>query len=295
MNNAGRAIGVIAVISAAILWGTTGTIQALLPAGKEPIIVGAMRIVLGGLALLALALLNPVARRGFRRLSLRTIIFAGLAIALYNLSFFVAVMKSGVGIGTAITVGSAPIWVTLYEIVVKKQIPDATRLFGQAVSICGAFLLVVSGGNATGSMLGYMIAAIAGAAYAAYSVATSRIGGTAPSVTIAAATFSVASVAVLPVFFMVPIAWMTGMDVWLPLLFLGVISTGLSYVFYTWGLTRVAASTAVTLALAEPLTAWLLATFVIGEDITAMKLVGATLLMIGLAIVTVLPAKSVRA
>ncbi|WP_411816795.1 DMT family transporter [Hyphococcus sp. DH-69] len=288
---AARSIGIIAVIAAAILWGTTGTIQTLLPEGKEPIIVGAMRIIIGALTLIMLAMLSAKTRNSFRLLPLRPILLAGLGIAVYNIAFFIGVLNSGVGIGTAITVGSAPIWVTLYEIVIKRQFPHLTRIIGQTISISGALLLVLAGGAGSGSVVGFGFAALAGAAYAAYSVITSQIGPRAPSVTTAAATFSIASLFVLPVFLFLPVAWMTGGTVWLPLLFLGVVSTGVSYVLYTWGLNHVTASTAVTLALAEPLTAWVLAIFVVGENVSAVQLFGAIMLMVGLAIVTAFPAK----
>ena len=61
-----------------------------------------------------------------------------------------------------------------------------------------------------------------------------------------------------------------------------------------WSLGRIAASTAVTLALIEPVTAWLLATFVVGEAVTAAKLAGAVLILAGLAIVSLVPARPAR-
>jgi len=57
-------------------------------------------------------------------------------------------------------------------------------------------------------------------------------------------------------------------------------------------LRRVAPSTAVTLALAEPLTAWVLAILVVGEPATLPRLAGAALLMAGLAIVTLTPSRT---
>lgn len=284
-----RTLAIAAVIAAAVLWGTTGTIQALLPDGREPLVVAAMRLSIGAAALLVLALVQRESRAGFRRLPVPGIVFAGLAIGLYNVLFFLAVLEAGVGTGTAIAIGSAPIWVTLYEIIVRRQIPGVRRALGQTISIAGACLLVLSGGVEGGSPVGFAIAAVAGSAYAAYSLATSRIGGRAPSATIAASTFAVAALAVSPVMLFVPVAWLSGPQVWLALLFLGICSTGLSYALYTWGLTRVAASTAVTLALVEPLTAWLLATAVVGETVTLAKTVGAVLLLGGLAIVTASP------
>ncbi|MFQ5437137.1 MAG: EamA family transporter, partial [Anaerolineae bacterium] len=50
--------GPLLVIAAAILWGTTGTSQALAPAAATPLTIGALRLAIGGLALLGLALAN---------------------------------------------------------------------------------------------------------------------------------------------------------------------------------------------------------------------------------------------
>lgn len=291
LGHASRALGIVAVVFAAVLWGSTGTIQAILPAGKEPLVVAAMRLLLGAASLLVLALFSPAGRRGFAMLPAGRIIAAGLAIALYNLFFFAAVLRAGVGIGTAIAIGSAPIWVTAYEVLVRRRLPDRIRLLGQAISIIGASVLVFSGGGATGGIEGYLFAVLAGGAYAAYSLITSGIGTKVASSSVAAATFLVAALAVSPILFLLPTDWIVGRDAWLALVFLGVFSTGVSYAFYTWGLGHVAASTAVTLALIEPLTAWLLAILVVGEEITAVRVAGAVLLLAGLAIVAVIPVR----
>jgi DME family drug/metabolite transporter len=43
------------VLAAGVLWGTTGTAQAFAPAGTSPLAVGAVRLAIGGAALLLLA------------------------------------------------------------------------------------------------------------------------------------------------------------------------------------------------------------------------------------------------
>ncbi len=287
-----RMVGIAAVICAAMLWGTTGTLQAALPEGREPLVVASLRLSIGAAALLMLAAATPAGRVAFRTLPLPGILFAGLSIGLYNLLFFLAVVRAGVGIGTAIAIGSAPVWVTAFEIATTRRLPQARRALGQALSIAGAGLLVATGEAGSGLASGALLAALSGAAYAAYSLATSRIGHLAPPATLAAATFSVAALMTLPVLVLVPTAWLAGSGVWPVLLFLGVGATALSYALYTWGLRRVAPSTAVTLALAEPLTAWVLATLVVGEPATLPRLAGAGLLLAGLAIVTLTPARN---
>lgn len=283
--------GIAAVIAAAILWGTTGTTQALLPPARDPLAVGALRLLVGAAALFLLALAATESRRAFARLPWPAIAVAGSAMAAYNLLFFQAVLGAGVGVGTAIAIGSAPVWVTAFEAAAGKGWPSSLRLAGQALSIAGAALLVLAGTDEGGTAAGMIRAALAGAAYAAYSLATAGAGRAAPSATVASATFGLAALLTLPVLVVLPPTWLTGAQAWAAILFLGAGATGLSYAFYTWGLGRIAASTAVTLTLVEPVTAWVLATFVVGEAVTVAKLAGASLILAGLTIVTLVPAR----
>ena len=49
----GRAAGPWLVLAAAMLWGTTGTAQALAPAASTPVAIAALRMSVAGLALLS--------------------------------------------------------------------------------------------------------------------------------------------------------------------------------------------------------------------------------------------------
>src|SRR5690606_41924479 len=104
-----------------------------------------------------------------------------------------------------------------------------------------------------------------------------------PSPTPAAAAFGAGALLPLPVLVIIPPGWLSGIEPWIGILFLGIGTTAIAYALYTWGLGRIAASTAVTLVLVEPVTAWLLATFVVGEVVTLNRLVGASLIFVGLA------------
>ncbi len=281
-----RAAAVAAIVVAAMLWGTTGTIQAVLPEGREPLAVGALRLMIGAVSLIVLAAFQRA--RVPRGMPWPGVVFAAAAIAGYNLLFFHAVTLAGVGIGTAVTIGSAPIWASLFELVVLRRGPGLLRGAGQAVSICGVALLGLAGG-AVASAPGVALSLGAGACYAAYSLATSRVSGRAPPAIIAAATFTLAALLAAPILVILPPVWIAGPSSWAALVFLGAGATGLSYALYTWGLGRVAASTAVTLALAEPVTAWLLATLFVGEEVTVRSLTGVSLILVGLAIVAGLP------
>lgn len=67
-------------------------------------------------------------------------------------------------------------------------------------------------------------------------------------------------------------------------LHLGIVATGIAYLLFTRGLIHVSPSTAVTLSLAEPLTATLLGVFVLKETLILSSWIGIGLLLTGLGI-----------
>lgn len=285
MNQRPAILGVFAVVLAAILWGSTGTLQAQMPAERIPVVVGVVRLVIGAIALCVLALAIGARPRTLVQLPLGGVILAGCAIGLYNLLFFRGVALAGVGVGTAITIGSAPLWVIGYEIL-RGIIPTRAKAFGLGLCLVGVVLLAGLSADVRPDPLGVLLGLGAGASYAFYSQATSAIKTDLDSSAIAAATFSVAALVTAPALFLYDTAWIWQAQALWPLLGLGVLSTGVAYALYTWGLRHVLPSTAVTLALVEPMTAFFLAVFLLGESVTLPTGVGAGLLLVGLMLVT---------
>lgn len=289
----GRYLGLLAIVLAAILWGTTGTTQALLPAERSSLAVGALRVIVGAMALVMLALMAARSRRALAQVPLKLALTAGAAVTAYNLSFFGAVSAAGVGIGTAIAVGSAPIWATAFELIFQNRWPSRLTAIGQIIAVIGVVLLALTSGGASGSLLGITLALTAGASYAAYSLLSGSANPLIPSTALAAVTFSLAAVMSAPILLITPLTWLFEPGVWLTISFLGIGATGASYAFYTWGLKHVAASTAVTIALLEPVTAWVLALIVVGETLTTQSAAGVGLIMAGLVLVTLATARKI--
>ena len=65
---------------------------------------------------------------------------------------------------------------------------------------------------------------------------------------------------------------------------MGIIATGLSYFMFAKGLAKVDSSTAVTLSLAEPLTATMLGVFLLGETMSFLSWTGLILLLLGIGV-----------
>src|SRR5262245_16654792 len=89
------------VLAAAVLFGTTGTAQAFAPPGAEPLAVGTVRLLIGGGALLALALARGVLDAPTRWPRVPTVAAAG-GVAAYQACFFAAVAATGVAVGTVV-------------------------------------------------------------------------------------------------------------------------------------------------------------------------------------------------
>lgn len=278
-------LGVFAVVLAAVLWGSTGTLQAQMPAERIPVVVGVVRLIIGAVGLCVLALVTGTRLDAMRRLPLMGIILAGVAIGLYNLLFFRGVALAGVGVGTAITIGSAPLWVIGYEML-RGVIPSKAKAVGLSLCLIGVVLLAGLSADVQPDPIGVLLGLGAGACYAFYSQATSAIKTDLDSSAIAAATFSVAAIVTAPALFFFETEWVWQSSALWPLLGLGILSTGVAYALYTWGLRHVLPSTAVTLALVEPMTAFFLAVFLLGESVTLPTAIGAGLLLAGLVLVT---------
>ena len=135
------------VLAAAVLWGTTGTAQALAPADAAPVTVGSMRLALGGIALLAIAVLRGTLKAG-RPWPIRTLIAAAVCIAGYQVCFFSGVAATGVAAGTLVGIGSAPVVAGALDWLVEGVRPGRRWVGATGLAILGCTLLAFSSSGA---------------------------------------------------------------------------------------------------------------------------------------------------
>lgn len=266
---AGRAR--LLVLFAALCFGTTGTAQALGPSAS-PVAVGAARIVLGG-ALLVLVALVLAHRSGRSAARPRPMLFAGLAVAAYQLCFFAAVADTGVAVGTVVALERAVLGTPL-----SRRWAGCT-----ALAAAGVLLLVAGGREATVSAPGILLAVGAGAGYAGYTVAAKQRldAGQTPEAVMGGA-FGTGAVILLPVLLVAGPGFLASGGGLALVAFLGIVPTALAYVLFARGLRRLAAGEVATLTLAEPLTAAALGAVVLGERPGAIAVAGAALVLAGL-------------
>ena len=85
------------VLLAAMLWGTTGTAQAFAPSGFDPMVIGTLRLALGGCAMLLVLMLQSGLSQ-LRGWPLKATVVAAVFTALYQVCFFAGVAKTGVAV-----------------------------------------------------------------------------------------------------------------------------------------------------------------------------------------------------
>lgn len=277
------ALGVLFVVGAAVLWGTTGTSQALAGGTLSSLWFGALRLAFAALFFVVFAAVTGgLSRHAWRELPPMAALGAGLCMAAYNLSFFAGVKLTGVGVGTAIALGSGPIWAGLLQAVFQRQPPTSAWWIGTVVAIVGGVLLS-SGGGGTQSLglTGIVLCLASGLSYAVYTLLNKRMVGQAPASSITLAAFAVAALLALPAAAVE--AGVPTMDLGdlVAVAYTGIVTAGVGYLLFSFALHHIRPATAVTLALTEPVVAFLLAVTLIGEPADLSALSGLALVVAG--------------
>jgi drug/metabolite transporter, DME family len=279
------------ILAAAALWGTTGTSQALAPESASSLTIGALRVIIGSVPLLLLAIL----RGGFRsgtRWHIPTVLMAGFSTAAYQIFFFNGVRLAGVAIGTLVGIGSTPIFAGLLGRFFEKEKLSGRWVSATLLTICGCVMLSGFGSQSSAdsaSFLGLVLALAAGFTYAIFTLVNKRLLAHHTPDESMAVSFCLGALILLPVIFLKDISWVMTSNGAVVVLHLGLLATGVSYMLFGRGLRTVAVSTVGTLTLAEPLTAGILSVLLLGERLSPLSFFGIILLITGLLILTLQP------
>jgi drug/metabolite transporter, DME family len=270
------------ILLASVLWGTTGTSQALAPEGVEPLAVAALRIGLGGVALVGLAMVRNL----LRPMRPLLVLLGAASLVAAQLAFFAALEKTGVAVGTVVAIGSSPIFAGVLARVVRRERPGRRWAIATVLAVAGCVLLLTAGRNVEVDTGGVGLALIVGVGYAGYITSTKDLVEVHPPESVTAAVFGVAALCMLPLLFFTNLTWATGPKGILIVAHLSLMTVAFAYTIFSRGLTVVPAATAVTLTLAEPMTAGILGVVVLGERLSLAAFAGAGLVLAGLVMLT---------
>lgn len=297
----GGSWGVLFVLAASVLWGTTGTAATFAP-GVSPLAIGAVAMGVGGLLQAAVAGRSVVAFAPLLRSRWPTVALGSLAVATYPLAFYSSMHLAGVAVGTVVSIGSAPLASAVIERIVDKRRFTGRWAAGAVLGLSGAMLLCFAEAGHAGpapdsgwsTPAGIGLGLVAGLTYAFYSWAAHRLINTgAPSSAVMGTVFGLGGLLLMPVLAATGAPLLASWQNLAVGMYMALIPMFAGYVLFGWGLARVHASTATTISLTETVVAAVLAVAVVGERLPASAWAGAALVLGSLFVLT-LPAPARR-
>lgn len=270
------------VIMAAILWGTTGSSQAFAPENATPIVIGALRMAVGGTALLLMAKVKG-AFKTIIKVDKKLLLISSLCMAVYQPLFFLGVFKTGIALGTVLALGSAPVFSGAIDYFIGEKL-SKRWIIGTIVSILGCAFLFVGQESMNINISGSILSLGAGLSYAIYVKVSQKLFKESQRELVNGLVFFISAVMLIPILFMNDLSWVMSTRGIIVTLHLGIVATALAYTLFSYGLVNISTPNAVTLTLVEPLTATILGIVLFNEKLTGTSMMGILILFCGLII-----------
>ncbi len=292
-------IGFLTVGAAASIWGTLGFFAKLLYAEDvsfEALV--AVRASVGWAAMLLFLLLT----RRLRSLQIawRDLLFlvplGFVGVGAFYLLYFFTVRESTVGTA-AILLYSSPAFVVVLAWIFLKEPLGFSRILALGLTFGGIFLVVGGYDPSTleVSLLVLATGLLSGLTYGLYSIFGKPVAGRLEPAVILSYALGIG--AVLLVLAALPtLHTLAGLSSgsYALLLMLATVHTALAFGLYTAGLQRLDAGQAAIVATVEPVVAGTVGVALLGEELTAPKLMGAVLVLAGAALAQIRLRKASR-
>ncbi|MFH8468717.1 DMT family transporter [Streptomyces sp. NPDC017991] len=279
----GPLLGAGLVLGAAVLWGTVGPAQVLASSTMTPAALGGWRLAVGGLILAVFTVRRTTVRALTTRAVVRPLLICAVSTGVFQAALLSSVERTGAALATVVALGVAPAAIGLCARWITGERMTAVWTAGTAAAVLGCALLLTPG-SAGVDALGLLLAVVAGACYGLYTVFAKKLAAVVPADRLpglAALSLLAGALPLAP--------WMVGGaapvrqgDTLTLIAWLGVATTALAYWLFTTGLTRVRATTAGTLSLAEPLAAALISVLLLHEHLSAVAWAGGALILTGM-------------
>jgi DME family drug/metabolite transporter len=282
--------GLLAISAGALLWGTTGVAVRIIGdrSGLGPVPIGCYRLLIA-----ALVCGLAFGRRGFGEFGRMwashrwRLIGAGVGLGGYQALYFIGVADVGVSVATLVSLGIAPVVLTVTAAVRTRRRPASAATVTVVAALAGLATICVSSGGAGGDgphpVIGILASVGSGLGYAATTELNRRLAVGGQPLLLTAASSAIGGLVLLPI--ALPIGMALPHDgvslFWLG--YIGVVPTVLAYWLFYSGLRSVTADAAGVLTLLEPLAATVLAAVALGETLPVAGWCGAALLLAAIA------------
>ncbi|MCD6312650.1 MAG: EamA family transporter [Thaumarchaeota archaeon] len=277
MRKTSKSLGVLAISSAAIIWGSNGVIVNFLP--LDAFTIAFFRVLLASIILLPFMLL-------FRRVDLlrimkgwKLMILNGLLLCL-GWAFLFASMKL-ISIANAVLLNYlAPIFTAILSPIILKERLEKSAVIALILSFIGVLLISQDEllGTSASNLLGIAYGLLAGLSYAGFIIVSKRLRGEFSS--LLTAFYSYVFAAVFLALMAQPASPTLSPYSWLLLLMLAGVNTSSAVTLYLYGLGSVEAHRAVILTYLEPLSAAIFGLIFLGQVLGIFDLIGGALILV---------------
>jgi drug/metabolite transporter (DMT)-like permease len=275
------------------LWGGVFTAGKITVREMPPLTAAAVRFVIASIVLLiALHVLEPDRRRMCIREVPQFILLGITGYFLMNYSFLLGLKYTSAS-SAAILVATNPIMVTLLSLVFLRERLSPISVLGIALSVMGVVLVVSEGSLETildtQFNLGNALVLLSVLNRAIYSVYGRRVME--QHSPLAATTYACLAGTVLLVgFSLFESPWHhlanSTLDFWMAISYLGIVAAAFANVGYFRAVNVVGASRSSVFFNVVPISALVIAHFVLGETITAIHVAGAATVIVGVLLTT---------
>lgn len=275
-------VGLAAVALAATLWAVAAAVaRTLFDDGVEPLELVQARAYISalGLGLLPAAWRRPESGR------LRAAIGLGIAIALVNGFYYVAIERLDVAVALVLQYSGPAIVVAWVAFTTRKR-PPREILIALGATFAGVVLVseLLAGDIGSISLVGIACGMGSAVMFATYTLVSEEAGRYYGVIGALSRGFLAASVMWLV--FQIPQGWpyaLTDADHLPRVLFVGTAGTLAPFLLYLWGVQRIRAQRAVIAATLEPVVAGVVAWIWLGQTLTVMQLIGGVVIVAAVA------------
>ena len=280
--------GLFAVSGGALLWGTAGVVVHIVAqrSSLTAVPIGSYRLIFAAIALVVIVRSDGIRRLWALQVRHRWgLVVSGIGLGAYQALYFVGVQDVGVSVSTLVSLGVAPIAITVVTSIQRRSLPAGRSLVTLSCAVLGLAMVSLSAGTSTGPhpVTGLLASVASGLGYAGYTLLGRRLVEHVDTMLLATSASVVGAIVLLPVALVEGMAVTDGVSIpWL--IYLGVFTTALAYVLFYAGLRTTPSEVAAVLTLLEPLAAAVLAVVILHESLSALGIVGALLLLVAIAV-----------
>lgn len=280
-----RLLGAACLLTAAAIWGGMYVVSKYVLDYIPPMTLLAIRLVIGGAALLLVMVTSRspwVGVRDLPRMALLGLVGFGISLA----AQFIGTRLSSASHGAVIT-SVTPAFILVFAASLLKERITWAKVAAVATATAGALLVVEPPGGfriQAGVFWGDVLLLVAGITWALYTVLGRLAANRYPPVTVTTYATLTGILWVLPA---IPVelagfAWKPlPLAVWWGTLYLGLVSTALAFYLWNKGFTLMDAASGSLFFFAQPVVGAMLGWLLLGESLTARFLLGTAVVIAG--------------